>query len=105
MKTRVNLSVLSGLGGVCMFFSASLIQADAFIQAKRHTDSFTMMGQTTPAKDEVVTTWMSKDKYRIDGAPGQSFIVRLAESKIHGTRAAAVDGCRAPPCGSGHVQF
>ena len=83
MKTRVNLSIISGLVVVCMFFSASLIQADTFIRSKKHTDSFTMMGQTTPAKDEIVTTWMSKDKYQIDGAPGQSFIVRLDESKIY----------------------
>ena len=83
MKTKISLLVVSGLVVIYMFFSAPLIQADTFIQAKRHTDSFTMMGQTQPAKDEVTTMWVAKDKYRTDVREGQSFIVRLDQSKMY----------------------
>ena len=83
MKTKINLSVVGGLVVIYMFFSAPLIQADTFIQAKRHTDSFTMMGQTQPAKDEVTTTWVGKDRCRTDTGEGQSVIVRLDQSKMY----------------------
>ena len=83
MKTKINLLVVSGLVVIYMFFSAPLIQADTFIQARRHTDSFTMMGQTQPAKDEVTTTWVAKDRCRTDTREGQSVIVRLDEDKMY----------------------
>jgi hypothetical protein len=41
-------------------------QADQVIKAKRHTDAFSMMGQSQPAKDEEVTTWLTKDMMRRD---------------------------------------
>ncbi len=40
--------------------------ADHVIKGKKHTDAFSMMGQSQPAKDEEVITWMAKDKMRKD---------------------------------------
>ncbi len=82
MRNRISFCVLSGVAA-CIFFLISLVHADTFIKSEHHTDSFTMMGQTSPAKDEVITTWIGKGRYRQDGAGGITFIIRKDKKKMY----------------------
>jgi len=47
----------------CLTMSA---QADIFMKQKHHTDAFTMMGKTQPAKDSFASIWFSANKVRSD---------------------------------------
>lgn len=65
-----------------LVFTAPHAQADQVIKAKRHTDAFSMMGQSQPAKDEEVTTWLSKEKMRRDEGDTMT-LVRYDLNKIY----------------------
>ena len=41
------------------------------------------MGQTQPAKDEIFTTWMGKEKGRMDMGEDSSLIIRLDKKMIY----------------------
>jgi len=41
------------------------------------------MGQTQPAKDEILVTWMDKDKARLDHGEDTSIIVRLDKKMMY----------------------
>jgi len=47
---------------VLFIFAFGMINAEYYIKTKVHTDPFTMMGKSKPAKDEVNEIWFSKDK-------------------------------------------
>ena len=53
------------------------VQADVYIKQKNHTDGFSMMGQSQPAKDDMFVTWMSKDMARMDHGEDSSIIIRM----------------------------
>jgi uncharacterized membrane protein YqiK len=83
MKSKIIFSIFAV---AILFFLLEVVpcvKADVFIQSKRHTDSFTMMGRTTPAKDVIITSWISKDKFRSDEGDEQSMIVRLDKNKLY----------------------
>ncbi len=42
---------------------ASFAAADVYVKAKQHTDAFSVMGQSQPAKDEVIEQWIGDDKF------------------------------------------
>ncbi len=42
---------------------ATFAAADVYIKAKQHTDAFSVMGQSQPAKDEVIEQWIGDDKF------------------------------------------
>jgi len=44
-----------------LFFMGGLIYGDYFIKEKSHTDAIQMMGQSQPARDEVMEMWISQD--------------------------------------------
>ncbi|HNW59194.1 MAG TPA: DUF4412 domain-containing protein [bacterium] len=56
--------------------------ADIYIKESEHTDAFTIMGQTRPAKDVVKTTWMTSDKVRNDD-PETSVILRMDKGLLY----------------------
>jgi len=59
-----------------VFFATALVaNAEVYIKQTRHTDPLTVMGQTQPAKDETVVTWLGKDRARIDMNEETSTIV------------------------------
>jgi len=60
-----------------------LAKADVFIKQKRHTDAYEVMGQTQPAKDEIVVMWMGKDKGRLDMSEDSSWIIRLDKNMMY----------------------
>ncbi|MBN2070169.1 MAG: DUF4412 domain-containing protein [Candidatus Krumholzibacteriota bacterium] len=58
-----------------LLFICGSSHADTWMKQVSHTDGFTIMGQTQPAKDETSVTWIGKDHARIDLADGSSVIV------------------------------
>ena len=83
MKLK-NVFKISGIFVILMSFAfTSLVQADTYIKRKRHTDSYKVMGKTVPAKDEIIITWMAKDKGRIDTGDDNSMIIRLDKNLIY----------------------
>jgi hypothetical protein len=59
------------------------VQADVYIKQKNHTDAFSMMGQSQPAKDDLFVTWMSKDKARMDHGEDTSIIIRMDKKVMY----------------------
>jgi hypothetical protein len=59
------------------------VQADVYIKQKNHTDGFSMMGQSQPARDDIFVTWMSKDKARMDHGADSSMIVRMDKKVMY----------------------
>jgi hypothetical protein len=66
MKKRFFFLTLTILIAFVLAFSPSIALADHLIKGKKHTDAFSMMGQSQPEKDEDMTTWLGKDKMRQD---------------------------------------
>ena len=56
--------------------------ADKVLTIASHTDAFSMMGQTQPAKDETYRYWFGADAIRYD-AGTTSFIVDMARMKMY----------------------
>ncbi len=77
MKIRKSLKVLGLIFVVTFIIIPLVVQADFYIKQKNHTDSFSIMGQSTPAKDDMFVTWMGKDKARMDMGEEISIIFRL----------------------------
>lgn len=61
---------------LCLVFPHN-IRADVYIKQKNHTDGFSMMGQNQPAKDDVLISWMGKDKARMDHGEDATMIIRM----------------------------
>jgi hypothetical protein len=66
-----------------VFFVIATVQAraDVYMKQKIHTDSFKMMGQTQPEKDEIMVFWMGDNKARTDMEGGNSSIL-LPDKKV-----------------------
>jgi len=58
-------------------------QADVYIKQKNHTDGFSIMGQSQPAKDELLVIWMGKDKARLDQGDDTSIIIRMDKKVMY----------------------
>jgi hypothetical protein len=61
---------------------AALASADVYIKSKTHTDAFSIMGQSQPAKDETTEQWFGDDKF-IFITPELSFIVDLKKNVLN----------------------
>jgi hypothetical protein len=59
------------------FIGSLILQADVYIQQKNHTDEMKIMGQTQPASDDIVVTWMGKDMACVDHGEDTSTIIRM----------------------------
>ena len=66
-----------------VLLSPSVAKADTLVKKKKHTDAFSMMGQTQPAKDEEVETWLAKDKMRQEEGDGKVYIMRFDLNKAY----------------------
>jgi len=67
---------------VLFAFSTVSLTADIYIKQKQHTDEFSMMGQTQPAKDEISDMWIGKDKFAMHGKE-MSIIIDLNAKKMY----------------------
>ncbi len=72
---------LAALGVALTMLCPALVLADVFMKQKHHTGSFTMMGQTQPAKDSVESIWITDTVMRNDSRD-QSVIIRLDKKTI-----------------------
>ncbi len=75
MRTRVLWTV--GLSVIATLLLSAAAHADLYMKQAKHTDAFTVMGQTQPEKNETVVYWFGKDRVRIDIGDSQSTIVVL----------------------------
>jgi len=76
MTTSVTLFIIA------LVFSPALAHADHLIKGKKHTDAFSMMGQSQPEKDEDMTTWLGNDKMRQD-VGDVTTLIRLDNNKMY----------------------
>ena len=82
MKKRLLFTIPALLFMISLVFSPSLMKADQVIKGKKHTDAFSMMGESQPAKDEETTTWLDKDKMRRDEGETTT-LIRLDNNKMY----------------------
>lgn len=67
-----------------LVFLVGTIYGDYFIKQKSHTDAITMMGQTQPARDEVIEMWISQDlKKMAANSSEQSIIIDLSKNVLY----------------------
>ena len=60
----------------------ALAQADTVLVQKQHTDAMSFMGHEEPAKDEVIETWIAKDRVARKGSDVDT-IVRFDQKKLY----------------------
>ncbi|MDH7513610.1 MAG: DUF4412 domain-containing protein [Clostridiales bacterium] len=71
---------------LAVFFSililAAFASADVYIKSKMHSDAFSMMGQSQPAKDETIEQWFGDDKFA-NLSTDMSMIVDLSKNVMY----------------------
>lgn len=82
MKKNTFYAVPAILIIIALVSSAPLAQADHLIKGLKHTDAFSMMGQSQPEKNEEMTTWLGKDKMRQDVGDATT-LIRLDNDKMY----------------------
>jgi hypothetical protein len=83
MRFKKSLRALGLLFVVVCVAIPIAVQADVYIKQKNHTDGFSMMGQSQPAKDDLFVTWMSKDMARMDHGEDSSIIIRMDKKVMY----------------------
>jgi len=83
MHSRKCLRVFGLFFVLTCFVVPLAVQADVYIKQKNHTDEMKIMGQTQPASDEILVTWMGKDKSRLDLFEDKSIIIRLDKKVMY----------------------
>jgi hypothetical protein len=81
MPEKRSWSVLVVLLVFCFALGAVSARADVYMKQKKHTGSFTVMGQTQPEKDEIIAYWLGEGKARTDHDNGKSTIF-LSDKEI-----------------------
>lgn len=79
---RHPLTFTLALGAVLLLGSAPAF-SDTFMKQVRRTEPYTIMGQSQPAKNETVETWIGDEATRIDNPDGTSTIVIYADQKAY----------------------
>jgi hypothetical protein len=77
MRRRTVVPLLAALMSV-----AAVARPDTKIVQTTHQDSFTVMGQTQPAKDEEQVLWIGADRMRLD-SENTAVLVRLDQKKMY----------------------
>lgn len=62
--------------------AALSLSADIYVKSKSHTDAMSMMGQNTPAKDEVSEQWISDTALAMIGKD-QGFVIDLKKNVMY----------------------
>jgi hypothetical protein len=83
MKCKKSLITLALILFVTCAVTSLVLQADVYIKQKNHTDGFSMMGQSQPAKDDVFVTWMGKNMARLDQGEDTSIIILLDKNVMY----------------------
>ena len=66
----------------CLVIAAAQARADVYMKNKTHTDAFTIMGQSQPAKDEIMVFWMGDNKARTDQEGANTSMIFQADKKM-----------------------
>jgi hypothetical protein len=61
---------------------AAFASADVYIKTKVHTDAFSVMGQSQPAKDETTEQWIGDDKFAMIN-PTFSMVIDLKKNVLY----------------------
>jgi len=83
MKIKRAMTSLCGLVVLVLLVSWGTVQADTFIKQVTHTDSFKVMSQVQPAKDDTSTMWLSKDKACMVGSDNKTSILRADKGVMY----------------------
>ena len=83
MKVRKSLKTHGLILIVTLIIIPQVVQADIYVKQKMHSDAFSIMGQSTPAKDVMFGAWMGKDKSRVDQGEDMSFIILLDKHVVY----------------------
>ena len=75
--------ITAGLVVATLLVGSTVARADYYIKQTKHTDAFTVMGQTQPAKDETNVTWISKTMGRFDNGDETTVIVDPAKKVMY----------------------
>ena len=67
---------------VCLVFAATQARADVYMKQKTHTDAIQIMGQSQPAKDDIMIIWLGENKARTDQEGAKTTSILLADKKI-----------------------
>ena len=70
------------LGFALLFAFSNVANAEVYMKQKRHTDETKVMGKTQPATDEIMITWLGKDRARMDHDQDKSTIILLDKNVI-----------------------
>jgi len=81
MNSKRILHVLASAALVFFVFATVQARADIYMKQKVHTDALKVMGQTQPAKDEIMVFWLGENKARTDQEAGTSSLF-LGEKKV-----------------------
>jgi hypothetical protein len=69
---------------VFLLAAVPFAQAGIYIEQNMHTDAFTIMGKTQPAKDAVQKIWMETDRMASENSEStMSVIIRMDEKKLY----------------------
>jgi hypothetical protein len=82
MKSQRLFRVLSGLALFALAAGAAPARADVYMKQRISTEAFQMMGQSQPAKDEVMIMWLGANKARTDTQGGAASMIFLPEKKV-----------------------
>ena len=82
MKDKRILSTLAVAAIVFFVFATVQARADIYMKQKVHTDELKVMGQTQPAKDEIMVFWLGENKARTDQEAGNSSAIIIGDKKI-----------------------
>ncbi|MBN2199039.1 MAG: hypothetical protein JW747_04240 [Candidatus Aminicenantes bacterium] len=64
-----------------LLIPASFAAADYYVKSKTHTDAYSMMGQSQPAKDGVQEQWIGPDRFAYI-SPEMSVLIDLKKSEV-----------------------
>jgi hypothetical protein len=68
------------LAALVLVLAAPAAFADTYVKSKTHTGAMSVMGQSTPARDETTETWISAKRYATGG--GDSWFVIDVDKKV-----------------------
>jgi Domain of unknown function (DUF4412) len=80
-RTRI-LQVLALTALAVFVFGTVQARADVYMKQKIHTDELKVMGQTQPAKDDIMVFWLSEGKARTDDEGDNNSSIFLADKKV-----------------------
>ncbi len=61
----------------------SVVMADTYMKQVKHSDSYSVMGQTIPEKNETTETWICDKATRVNLPDGTSTLMMFAEQKAY----------------------